>query len=230
MEKIRKLIGAFLLMASASSALAAVEGSNLYVAPVWEYGVSKWGNGTEQKGSLWGAALGYTYAKRSGVYFNLEFTGATGRWTGSAGNESTQEYVTESRLGYVAVPWPDKFTVTPFVGLGSYVFNQSSNFKSYFWYMPVGMILEYQINQEWMIGLMGSGASTFAGSYKLNKRGSAPTSTLWKVEIPATYMASSSFNCSIVPFIKKWSYRKNGELIKQDNMYYGLKVALGYNF
>ncbi|MES2200194.1 MAG: hypothetical protein V4489_08515 [Chlamydiota bacterium] len=230
MKKIKKLCSAFLLYALAQGDLHAVEGSNVYLTPVWEYGVSHWGNGARQKGSLWGAALGYAYSEKDSIYFNLEFTAAAGRWTGSVGNNPTQEYITESRFGYVAVPCPDRLTLTPFVGVGSYVFNQSPNFTSYFWYIPIGVILEYQINKSWTIGLMGLGAPTFSGSYKISHRGSAPTSALWKAELPITYVSSLPFNCSVIPFVKEWAYHNHGELIKQRNMYYGLKLAFGYQF
>ncbi len=230
MRKLGILFTACYLTALLSSRLEAVEGSNIYVAPVWEYGISHLGNDKERKGSLWGAAVGYSYAERDSIYFNLEFTAAAGRWTGSANDESTQEYITESRFGYVAVPCPDRLTLTPFIGIGSYVFNQGSNFTSYFWYLPIGVCVEYQVSKNWTIGLIGLGAPTFSGSYKITHRRSAPTTPLWKAELPITYLGSLPFNCSIIPFVKEWSYLNHDDLIKQRNMYYGLKLAFGYSF
>jgi hypothetical protein len=220
------------LAALSSGALQAIDGSNIYVAPVWEYGLSNWGNGTSQKGSLWGGSVGYAYSERDSIYFNLEFTAAAGKWTGSAGSNPTQEYITEARFGYVGVPWPDRLSLTPFIGVGSYVFNQSPDFTSNFWYIPIGVILEYKINANWSIGLMGLGAPTFSGSYKITHvgRGSAPTTAFWKAEIPITYSGSLPFECAIIPFLKEWAYLNHNELIKQTNMYYGLKVAFGYRF
>lgn len=226
----RKIFAGILLLVLFKGALQAVDGSNLYVTPVWEYGISHWGKDTQQKGSLWGAAIGYSYAEKDSIYFNLEFSAAAGRWTGSAGDNPTQEYITEARFGYVAVPCPDRLTLTPFIGIGSYVFNQSPDFTSYFWYLPLGVCLEYQINKSWTIGLLGLGAPTFSGSYNITHRGSAPTTPLWKAEIPVTYLGSLPFKCAIIPFVKEWSYRNHGELIKQRNMYYGLKLAFAYNF
>lgn len=209
------------------------DGSSVYIAPMWEYGVSDWGDGSEQKGSLWGASIGYSYKEQNSLYFNLEFTAAAGKWSGSARNDPTQEYITEMRLGYVAVPCCERLTLTPFLGVGSYVFNQSipgPNFSSYFWYIPIGVLLEYRINNSWAIGLIGTGAPTFSGSYKITKRRNAPTTALWKAEIPVTYFGSLPFECSIIPFFKQWAYLNHGELIKQKNMYYGLKVGFGYHF
>lgn len=226
----RKLFAALGLLICCKSAVQAVDGSNVYITPVWEYGVSHWGNDTKQSGSLWGASIGYSYLEQDSIYVNLEFTAAAGRWTGSAGNESTQEYITETRFGYVAAPFPGKLTLIPFIGMGSYVFNQGSNFTSYFWYLPIGVCLEYQASKDWKIGFVGIGAPTFAGSYKITHRGSAPTTPLWKAELPITYLGSLPFECSIIPFIKEWSYHRHNELIKQQNMYYGLKLALAYHF
>jgi|GEM_PF-2839811 len=217
-----------------SKPLASVEGSKVYIAPLWEYGHSEWGNRTSQNGSLWGASVGYSYSERNSIYVNLEFTGAAGRWKGSAGNDPTREYVTELRLGYVGAFPCERFTLTPFVGIGSYVFNQTisggPNFNSYFWYVPIGVSLEYRISKSFAIGLMGFGAPTFAGSYKINYRANAPTDALWKVELPLTYYGSLPFELSIVPFAKQWAYLANEELIKQRNTYYGLKIGFGYHF
>ncbi len=209
------------------------DGSEVYVAPVWEFGISRWGNGKKQTGSLWGAAVGYSYKERDSIYFNLQFTGAAGRWTGSAGNNPTQEYITEMRFGYVVAPSGDRLTLTPFIGLGSYVFNQTlsgPNFTSYFWYVPLGVCLDYRVTDSWSIGLIGSGAPTFSGSYKINHRASAPTRALWVAELPVTYLGSLPFECAIIPFFKEWAYLNHGELIKQKNLYYGLKLAFGYLF
>lgn len=156
-----------------------------------------------------------------------------GRWTGSAGNDPTQEYITELQLGYVASIC-DNFTLTPFTGIGSYVFNQTlqdiPNFHSYFWYVPIGISLDYRINESFAIGLKGTGAPTFSGSWKVFKRASAPTTALWKVEIPLTYYGSLPFECSLTPFAKQWAYLNHDSLTKQRNTYYGLQLAFGYKF
>lgn len=227
----KKIVMVICVLALSSVVLQAAHESKVFVAPVWEYGVSHLGNGTSQKGSLWGATVGYTYSEKDSVYFDFEFMAVAGKWNGSAGNDPTQEYVTEARFGYVAMPWPDRFTMTPFIGMGSYVFNQTSNFTSYFWYLPIGVVLEYQINQKWTIGLVGYGAPTFSGSYKIEgNKNSAPTSALWKAELPVKFLGSLPFELSIVPFFKGWSYRNHDQLIKQSNLYYGLKLGLGYLF
>lgn len=208
-------------------------GSVAYMAPVWEYGISRWGNGTKQTGSLWGAAVGYGYSERDGIYFRAEFSALAGRFSGSAGNDPTQEYITELRFGYVSVPCCDgRLTLTPFFGAGSYVFNQTlsgPDFRSYFWYLPFGFNLRYRIGNAWAIGFTGFGAPSFGARYKITNWKSAPVRPLWFVELPATYF-SLPFECSLIPFFKSWAYRHRGDLISQRNLYYGIKAAFGYRF
>jgi hypothetical protein len=211
-----------------------VEGSKVYAAPAWEFTHSHWGGGKKQNGSLWGGVIGYQYEKRDGLYCNLDFTAMAGKWHGTAGNNPTQEYITELRLGYVGTPAATKaFTLTPFIGVGSYVFNQTisgPNFNSYFWYVPIGVRFEYRINKSLSIGFLGMGAPTFSGSYKVTHRRHAPTAPLWKAELPITYLGSLPFSFSFIPFFKDWAYLQHKELIKQRNIYYGLNLVFGYRF
>ena len=212
--------------------------SHLYVAPVWDYLNSHWGNGTKQTGSLWGANVGYTYAARDTIFFNGEFTYMAGMLKGSAGNDPTQEYITDVKLGYdLSSPFGEDFTMTPFIGMGSYVFNQSlsgnDSFHSHFWYVPIGVSFCYKISNSWSIGFMGLGAPTFSGRWKITHnggRGNAPTSALWKGELPVMYTGSLPFEFAVVPFVKGWAYHANGELIEQRNTYYGVRALFGYRF
>ena len=219
----------------APSTLKPLEGSSVYVAPVWEFLNSKWGNDTNQNGSLWGGSAGYSYIERDSVFFNAEFSYMAGMLKGSAGNDPTQEYITEIKLGYdLSSPFGEHFSVTPFVGMGSYIFNQSLSgdlqFKSHFWYVPIGVALSYRINQHWNLAFVGSGSPTFSGRWKVLHTQDAPTTALWRAELPITYLGGSSFEMSIVPFVKGWSYCKTSELTEQNNTYYGLKLACGYRF
>lgn len=228
------VIGA-LVAQVALRATGSVEGSTLYVAPAWEFGNSHWGNHSKQSGSLWGGVVGYQYEKRDCLYFNLDFTAMAGKWSGSAGSDPTQEYITEMRIGYVGTPAAtDAFTLVPFIGVGSYVFNQSlsggSNFNSYFWYVPIGVKFEYRVNKSLSVGFVGLGAPTFSGSYKITHREHAPTTPLWKAELPISYVGSLPFSVAFIPFFKTWAYLSHDDLIKQRNLYYGLKLAFGYHF
>ncbi len=218
-----------------ASSMPEEKSSNVYVAPAWEFLHSSWGNGTKQTGSLWGGLAGYTYKQKDSWYFSSEFNYMAGILKGSAGNNPTQEYITEVRGGYnLAAPLGPKFSVTPFLGMGSYIFNQSifgsKDFKSHFWYVPIGLFFDYKINTSWTVGFLGMGAPTFAGRWKISKWRDAPTSALWKGELFAIYTGCLPFEFSLVPFIKGWSYRNSEPLTQQSNTYYGLKALFGYRF
>ena len=215
--------------------ITSLEGSSVYIAPVWEFLNSKWGNNTNQNGSLYGGSAGYTYTERDSIFFNAEFSYMAGMLRGSAGNDPTQEYITEIRLGYdLSSPFGERFSVTPFVGMGSYIFNQSLSgglcFRSHFWYVPIGVALNYRIDKNWNLGFTGSGSPTFSGRWSVEHTQEAPTSALWRAELPITYLGGSSFELSLIPFAKGWSYCPTDELTQQKNTYYGLKLACGYRF
>ncbi|MBM3198676.1 MAG: hypothetical protein FJZ58_05420 [Chlamydiae bacterium] len=230
----------FSLLSSSSFLLADAEpspvlGSTLYVGPAWDFVNSRWGNGTKQTGSLWGLNAGYTYATKDTIYFQGQFTFMGGMLKGSAGNDPTQEYITEARLGYdISSPFGEKFTMTPFLGMGIYIFNQSiagsDSFHSHFWYAPIGVMIAYQVTPAWSIGFTGLGAPTFSGRWKIDHTKDAPTSALWQGELPVTYTGASPFRFSLMPFIKGWAYHNSGDLIEQRNTYYGLKALFGYCF
>lgn len=232
-----RLVFSFLFLVGSSSVICAApeQGSTLYVGPAWDYVNSRWGNDKKQTGSLWGVNAGYTYSTRDTIYFNGQFTFMSGMLKGSAGNDPTQEYITEAQLGYdISSPFGENFSLIPFLGMGSYIFNQSigggNSFHSHFWYVPIGVSFSYQINSHWAIGFTGIGAPTFSGRWSINGNNSqnAPTSALWEGELPVQYKASSPFTFFLVPFIKGWSYHSSGELIEQRNTYYGLRVLFGY--
>jgi hypothetical protein len=220
---------------STSSSAQSSEGSNVYLTPAWQYLISHWGNGGKQKGSMGGISAGYAYLERDSLYFNGEFTFMAGKLHGSAGTSPTQEYITEVDFGYdISSPFGEKFTLTPFVGVGAYVFNQTGPgpvFDSHFWYVPIGASLEYRFDQSWSMALVGYGAPTFAGHWSQSgDSGHAPVSGLWKAELPVTYLGSLPFELSLIPFVKGWAYEKHGDLIKQRQTYYGLKMSFGYHF
>ena len=209
--------------------------SSMYAAPVWEYLHSSWGDGNKQTGSLWGGLAGYSYKQKDSWYFCSEFNYMAGLLKGSAGNNPTQEYITEVRGGYnLSAPLCSRFSVTPFLGMGSYIFNQSifgsSDFKSNFWYVPIGLFFDYKINTSWTLGFSGMGAPTFAGRWKVSKWRDAPTSALWKGELFVAYAGCLPFEFSLIPFVKGWSYRSAEHLIEQSNVYYGFKALFGYRF
>ncbi len=236
----RKWIFSISLLLVGASGLHAVavpeeKASNVYVAPAWEYVHSSWGNGTKQTGSLWGALAGYAYEKKDSWYFLAEFNYMAGILKGSAGNDPTQEYITEVRGGYnLAAPFGPRFSITPFVGVASYIFNQTisggNSFNSNFWYAPIGLFFDYKINKSWKVGFLGMGAPTFAGRWKVSKWRDAPTSALWKGELFAIYTGCLPFEFSLVPFVKGWAYKNDGSLTEQRNTYYGLKALFGYRF
>jgi len=233
MKKIA-VIGVFLALRALNAAESA-EGSTVYVAPAWEFVSSRLGNHTKQTGSLWGGVIGYQYEKRDCLYFNLDFTAMAGKLHAGAGGIPTQEYITEMRVGYVGTPAAtNAFTLTPFIGIASYVFNQSfskgPSLNSYFWYVPIGVKFEYRVNKSLAIGFVGLGAPTFSGSYKTSNRGHAPTRPLWKAELPISYLGSLPYSVAFVPFFKTWAYLSHGDLMKQRSVYYGLKLAFGYHF
>lgn len=209
--------------------------SRVYVAPAWDYLLSQWGNGTSQRGSLWGGNVGYSYIERDSIYFNGEFTYMAGMLRGSAGNDPTQEYITEIKLGYdLSSVFGDKFSLTPFLGFGSYVFNQSIgeglHFRSHFWYVPIGAAFRYQWNRNWSIGFLGLGAPTFSGRWKIETSGNAPTTALWKAELPLIYSGALPFEWSLTPFVRGWGYIKHEELLAQKNTYYGITMTFAYGF
>ena len=231
----RLAISAALVAVGALNASETVENSMVYVAPAWEFVNSHLGNHTKQTGSLWGGALRYQYQKRDSFYFNLEFAPMAGRLHTGSEHVSTQEYVTEMRVGYVGTPAAtNAFTLTPFIGVGSYVFNQSfskgPNLNSYFWYVPVGVKIEYRVNKSLSIGFLGFGAPTFSGHYKTSSKGHAPTRPLWKAALPISYLGSLPYSVSFIPFFKTWAYSSHEDLVKQRILYYGLKLAFGYHF
>jgi hypothetical protein len=213
----------------------ALEGSTFYLGPDWNYLNSNWGNGTKQTGSLWGVLGGYTYVKPDFLYVNAEFNYMAGILKGTAGNDPTQEYITQIRLGYNMVsPLYSLFTITPFLGIGSYIFNQTLGgdqvFNSQFWYVPIGVSFDVKVEENWKIGLMVSGSPTFAGRWKIDEWKEAPVTVLWKGELPVSYTGISPFALSFIPFIKGWAYCHKGDLTKQRNSYYGCKLLASYSF
>lgn len=232
----KKWIVAFCaFVASGYAEEKAPEGSTFYVGPAWNFLNSNWGNGTKQVGSLWGVVGGYTYLKPNFLYANAEFNYMAGMLKGSAGNDPTQEYITQVRLGYNLVsPLCKRFTILPFAGIGAYIFNQSlsvgETFQSHFWYVPLGVAFDFRFCNDWAIGFMGSGAPTFAGRWKVTNSQEAPTTVLWKGELPVTYLGFGPCTLSLTPFIKSWAFCHKGELTKQRNNYYGLKLLASYFF
>ncbi len=209
-------------------------GSIIYVGPIWNYVTSKWGNGKKQQGSLGGVVGGYFYIAPNAVFFNAEFDYTSGILKGSAGNDPTQEYVTELKLGYSFSLAQNKLLVTPFVGGGSYIIHQSLShhldFNSYFWYTPIGLAGTYHLNSHWTIGLIGFGAPTFGGRWKEHHSDKASTKPLWKVEFPLIYLGSLPFELAIIPFATGWGFHKSGDLVAQNNTYYGMRLAFAYHF
>ncbi len=209
-------------------------GSNIYIGPIWNYVTSKWGDGKEQQGCLWGVVGGYFYIAPNTIFVNAEFDYASGILKGSAGNDPTQEYITELKLGYSFSLAQNKLLLTPFVGGGSYVIHQSlshhMDFNSYFWYTPIGLAGTYHIGSHWTIGLIGFGAPTFGGRWKEHHFDKAYTKPLWKAELPILYLGSLPFELSIVPFVTGWGFHKSGELVSQNNTYCGMRLGFDYHF
>lgn len=226
------LVSSFCLFAEDSHELDG--SSEVYVGPMWNYVTSDWGNGLNQKGSLWGAFGGYTYKAKDSVFFHGEFSYTAGMLKGSAGNDPTQEYETEIRLGYSFALGQDKCLLIPFFGGGSYILHQSLSghldFNSYFWYIPIGLACSYQINSNWIVGFMGLGAPTFGGRWKEHESHKANTKPLWKAEVPVSFVGCLPFKFLITPFLTGWGFHKSGALESQVNTYYGMKLAVEYEF
>lgn len=224
---------------TAEMPLHTLEGSNLYLAPAWQYLWSKdKATDTTYSGSMGGLSVGYDYVERDSLYFKAEFTYMAGALRHSGSNHvNTQEYITEVDFGYdISSPFGDKFTMTPFVGIGAYIFNQtlpnaSHNFDSHFWYVPIGLSLEYRFDKSWMMSLVGYGAPTFSGHvHDSNMNGHACVSGLWSVELPISYIGSLPFEVALIPFSKGWAYKSHGSFDGDRQTYVGLKFAFGYHF
>jgi hypothetical protein len=213
------------------------EGSDLYLAPAWQYLYNHdKANDLTYQGSMGGLSIGYDYTIKDSVYFNAEFTYMAGSvehrgWL----NKSTQEYITQAVLGYdISSPFGQKFSITPFVGIGAYVFNQSTSahtFNSNFWYAPIGLCLEYRFNANWALALSGYGAPTFAGH--VNNQwidGQVYVSGLWSVQMPLSYVGSLPFKAALIPFAKQWAYERSGLYEGNRQTYFGLKMAFAYHF
>ncbi len=237
MPKKKILFTAFLAYSSYALANADVEEgpNNIHVGPVWNYVTSNWGNGLEQKGSLYGLLGSYSYIAEDTFYLNAEFMYTAGILKGSAGNDPTQEYVTELRLGYTLSLAKAKFMLTPFTGIASYLIHQSlsghEDFNGNFWYVPVGLMGSYHLNSDWCLRFLGFGAPTFGGHYKEHDHSAhASTKPLWTAELPVLYLGSLPFELAIVPFVTGWGFHTSDTLTSQTNTYYGIRLDFGYQF
>lgn len=228
------LLALNLLISTCSYGDGCVELSRLYIGGIFQQVNSIWSNDAKQDGGFPGVAVGYDYVGRNSIYAGGEFNYMTGRWTGSAGNDPTHEYKTEFRLGYQISTCLPCFSPIPFVGIGYDVFNQdisgNPSFRSHFWYIPFGIRLDYPITAYFKTGLRGFIGPMFGGRWKVITWANAKTWLIWNVEIPLTYSHCKIFDISLVPFVKQWAYRSQGQLIGQKNLYYGVRIEAGYNF
>lgn len=238
LKKIYLLLASATMLLGFSSAKATEYPNRFYVAPLYQNLNSVWSNHTSQNGAMWGVGTGFDYTQENSFYLGGDFAYATGKIKGTAGNDQTHEFYLEDRIGWsFSLCDLPEFTFVGFVGAGYYQFNQSiadgQRFNSHFWYIPIGLKVDYAVNCDFHMGLNFTVAPTFAGRWKIECKRNAPTTVLWKVELPFTYMfnwACSPFDVSLVPFYHQWAFQKKGELIGQKNIYFGARLELGYHF
>ncbi len=238
LKKFYLLLAAAIMLSGFSTARGSESPNRFYVAPLYQNLNSVWSNKTDQNGPMWGVGTGFDYTQDGALYIGGDFAYATGRIKGSAGDDRTYEYFLEDRIGWTfsLCDLPD-FTFVGFVGGGYYQFNQSlsegNKFNSHFWYVPIGFRVYYDVACDFQLGLNFTVAPTFGGRWKIDCRKNAPTTVLWKVEMPFTYLfdlSCSQFDLSLVPFFHEWSFQRKGQLNGQRNIYFGARLELGYNF
>ena len=242
-------VGLALLCLTASSAQAEEEvrtpvtiGSRVTLGAEWFTETIR--NKTfNQKGhGTWsGVVAGWDYKKGDAVY-----AGAQARWTwGKVAGQRGQDWNLVGRIGYgwnlsSALNW----YFAPYVGVGyeSQRVRFVASSKVHFWYLPIGMMLDYHFNPNFMVGLKAEYGLMFQAKYRqfVTPRGKIPMAnrSRCEVELPFTYLftgfSHGHLDISLVPFWHGWraAQKMNAELTSPNlivNMC-GARLDFGWRF
>ena len=167
--------------------------------------------GTKGHGG-WGGLVGnFDHKEDNALYF-----GAQGRYAcGKVGGQRGTDWNAVGRLGYgwnlgAAKDW----YLAPYAGVGyeSQRIRFSTSSRVYFWYIPVGAMLDYRMSPNFMMGLKAEFSFMCHARYK---QYTATTGTVsmgnrarYEVEVPMTYIfdpfSGGHFDMSLVPFWHGW--------------------------
>ncbi len=177
------------------------------------------------EGWLPGAFISYTFKKNSVFYhrFYVHYAAAEITYDGSTqtgtpikfSNDPQKFFKLQWDFGY---PWAirDNFVLTPYLGLGYRYWERGEtsypNYKEvYTWgYIPVGLRIDYDINDKWRVGGNVAANFMFGGNMKAYlselSRGapdldfSLGNEVGWYAELPVTYRITNNWALTAAPW------------------------------
>lgn len=257
------LLGCFLSCSSLFSSVASDFLKNSYFAIGPEYGYVNLHNkstavapATKFKGSCWGGTAVYEY--KDGIYVNLNGYYIEGPFRGSGQHRRFSDQRVEFRLGHVFVlDCKAKWKLTPYAGFGfgrivQRHINPPVRGRPYIttrtpaYYVPVGIILSYAINENFIITTNVKWTpqvdSTFKTSSIPHGKWILHNRDGWVVELPLTYhkkCCGVDYSLTLAPY---WRLLNKGSgesvtpagvetpIAAQRYNFYGAKLLLGVAF
>lgn len=210
--------------------------------------------GTNQKGWLYGARIGYDYIKRYAIYFGCEAAYATGKLHGKSATSTLRSNLTdahvEGRVGYTLqqkAGWQTSFT--PFIGLG--YFEEINkfvhptpihvHFETRFCYYDLGFLskisplpcLDIGINFKAKLMINAENRVTHDPQFDDSKM-MIKHEIQYRVDLPFTYKWDKRILFCLSPF---YEYRHYGrqenfpfDFLETTFQIYGVTIKLIYNF
>lgn len=213
---------------------------------------------TKFKGPCWGGTAVYEYRQSNGIYVNLNGYYIEGPFHGEGEHRRFSDLRTEFRLGHVFVlDCKEKWKLTPYAGFGFARIIQSHisqavrgrphiTTKTPTYYVPVGVILSYAINVNFItatnIKWTPQVDATFKTSSIPHGKWILRNREGWIVELPLTYhkkWCDVDYSLTMVPYWRLLN-KARGRLVTpagvevpiaaQRYNFYGAKLMLNVTF
>ncbi len=197
--------------------------------------------GTKGHGG-WGGVVGnYDYKEGGNIYGGLQARYAWGKVGGQRGTD----WNGVGRIGY---GWDmgatQSWFLAPYLGAGyeSQRIRFTTSSRVYFWYIPVGIMLDYRANPNFMVGLKAEYGFMAGAKYKqyvaTTGKISAGNRARYEIEVPFTYIftdfSNGHFDISLVPFWHGWrTGQKTSGAITAPRLtvdMYGARLDFGWRF
>lgn len=238
----RFIIGAFCLVSSVLFAHfdRACNPDRLFVAPEYQWRQWNFVSGRHSEQNMWGGRIGYEHYAPCQFFGRLFGRYNFGKTTNKLflGQWYNHELDVEANIGYTyAFGCHDNWLITPYLGGGylqdrEYIYNSIFLHDEYF-YVPVGLLIGWDINCDWSIALRGQAdIMVFRRNGQPEPRVTGmPKKTNWLAELPITFRMCGGWDLSFVP---EYSFRPNtttesgvewGSITT-----WGARLEIGYNW
>lgn len=184
-------------------------------------------NAIKLKGWYWNARTGYQFINRSDIFATAE-----GDWNGGHLKKEDAALATDYRgymhtfgaKGRVGYMWgmgnQDLFGVAPYLGIGygggrisvRGASTAAGRYEYRFWYVPVGLYMDFMISKDLSIGLFGEAQFAFGYRFWESTSGtvSGKNKVNWKVELPVTWQLTKTWDLQLTPFWKYYHLNPKG--------------------